>query len=151
MGKLARAGRDLGCRTQIDVELPALADDPTHQLFEGFAALLELRLIRVVTYHPPPPPAFFSLFMLQKWCMQHQGTHLVSPPWMTLLHLRPRFHEAAFGSATLGLPTYANPLTLSTLSPDSLSGFVEDHFTGGAGHTGRGVFALMPLIPLAPA
>jgi hypothetical protein len=47
--------------------------------------------------------------------------------------LRPRFHEAAFGSATLGLPTYANPLTLSTLSPDSLSGFVEDHFTGGAG------------------
>lgn len=41
------------------------------------------------------------------------------------------FHRAAYGDSTLGLPMYANELSLGAMSPDLLHDFVESNYTGG--------------------
>jgi processing peptidase subunit alpha len=41
------------------------------------------------------------------------------------------FHRAAYGDSTLGLPMYANQLSLGGMSPDLLHDFVESNYTGG--------------------
>ena len=41
------------------------------------------------------------------------------------------FHRAAYGDSTLGLPMYANQLSLGAMTPETLHEFVADNYTGG--------------------